>query len=118
MRDHLANYPQLVAASVRPVLLPFHWAALARRRRQVAAAGLAAAVSVSAAAAIAGHQHRRHLGHGRGRLPAQFNFGLLYLKKVNGFIMKLFDCTSSGYTSGFSAIFLKENCIGDCRRCT
>ena len=39
-------------------------------------------------------------------------------KKVNGFIMKLFDCTSSGYTSGFSAIFLKENCIGDCRRCT
>ena len=60
-----------MAASVRPVLLPFHWAA----------AGLAAAVSVSAAAAIAGHQHRRHLGHGRGRLPAQFNFGLPYLKK-------------------------------------
>ena len=53
LRDHLANYPQLVAASVRPVLLPFHWAALARRRRrQVAAAGLAAAVSVSAVAAI------------------------------------------------------------------
>ena len=74
-----------MAASVRPVLLPFHWAALARRRRQVAAAGLAAAVSVSAAAAIAGHQHRRHLGHGRGRLPAQFNFGLPYLKKSERF---------------------------------
>ena len=75
-----------MAASVRPVLLPFHWAgALARRWRQVAAAGLAAAVSVSAAAAIAGHQHRRHLGHGRGRLPAQFNFGLPYLKKSERF---------------------------------
>ena len=58
---------------------------------------------------LAGHQHRRHLGHGRGRgrLPAQFNFGLPYLKKVNGFIMKLFDCTSSGYTSGFFGYFPK-----------